>query len=227
MPGYADTSRQENGHFMTAAAPPIVNENKQNFDQAYDSLVESERLQTEMSRFEMPQSEPPAWLERFLEWLGELGPVWEGLFWILAIGIGGLILFSIGRSLFHYFTDRQVAIEEEEEVEDWRPEQQAAKGLLGDADALAKQGRYAEAAHLLLHRSIADIEERLPDFLRPALTSRDISRAKALPGPARSAFTAIASVVERGIFATRPVDEQGWSEARTAYEEFAFGKSWQ
>ena len=225
--GYAGISREENGHYMTAAAPPIVNENKQNFDQAYDSLVESERFQTEMSRFEMPEANPPPpWLERFFEWLGSLGPVWEGLFWVLAISVGGFILYSIGRSLVHYFADRQPALEDEEETEIWRPEEQVAKGLLGDADALAQQGRYAEAVHLLLHRSIADIEERLPDFLRPALTSRDISRAEALPSPARTAFSAIAQIVERGIFATRPVDQHGWSEARSAYEEFAFGKSW-
>ncbi|QLC23201.1 hypothetical protein HFP51_14010 [Parasphingopyxis sp. CP4] len=213
---------------MTAAAPPIGNENKQDFDQAYDRLIESERFQTEMSPFEVPEPDPPpAWLANFLEWLGTLGPFWEALFWIAAVGIGGLILFSIGRSLVRYFSDRQPAIEEEEEDEIWRPEAKAAIGLLGDADALAQQGRYAEAVHLLLHRSVADIEERLPDFLRPALTSRDISRAETLPSPARSAFTSIATVVERGIFATRPVDEQGWSEARSAYEEFAFGKSWQ
>lgn len=213
---------------MTATAPPIVNENKQNFDQAYDALIESERFQTEMPRLEIPEPEPPPeWLANFLQWLEGLGPVWEGIFWILAVGIGGLILYSIARAIYFRFTDRQPAIDDEDDSESWRPEASAARGLLGDADALAREGRFAEAVHLLLHRSIADIEDRLPDFLRPALTSRDIARAEALPSPARSAFSSIAGIVERGIFAARPVDEQGWSEARAAYEQFAFGKSWQ
>ena len=77
-----------------------------------------------------------------------------------------------------------------------------------------------------LFRSLEDIEDRLPDFLKPALTSRDIAAAPALPSPARSAFSAIAGIVERGLFAERPVDESGWTEARQAYERFAFGESW-
>ncbi|MGP1353783.1 MAG: DUF4129 domain-containing protein [Parasphingopyxis sp.] len=213
---------------MTAVAPPRAEDGTQNFDAAYRELIESERIQTEMTRFEMPERNPPPdWLVNFLQWLETLGPFWQALFWIAAVGIGGLILFSIGRALYRRFTDRPAGDDDDEEtVETWRPETRAAQGLLGEADALAQQGRYAEAAHLLLFRSVADIEERLPDFLRPALTSRDIARAPALPAPARSAFSSIARVVERGIFAARPVDESGWREARSAYEEFAFGKSW-
>ena len=213
---------------MTGAAPPIDNSDKQNFDQAYRELIESDRFQTDMTRFEPPvPSEPPNWLVELLQWLQTLGPVWQGLFWIVVGGLAAVILFSIGRAIYRRFTNRPEASDEEEsDVEHWRPEAGTAHGLLGEADALAKQGRFAEAAHLLLFRSIADIEERLPDFLSPALTSRDISAASALPAPARTAFSSIAQIVERGIFAIRPVDERGWSEARSAYEQFAFGKSW-
>lgn len=213
---------------MTAAAPPTGNGNAQTFDQAYRELIESDRFQTEMAEFEPPvPREPPDWLADLLRWLETLGPVWQGLFWIVVGGLAAIILFSIGRALYRRFSDppaRDEAVEED--TEDWRPEAKAAHGLLGEADALAKQGRYAEAAHLLLFRSIADIEERLPDFMRPALTSRDIADASALPAPARTAFSSIACIVERGIFAVRPVDEGGWTEARSAYERFAFGKSW-
>lgn len=211
---------------MTAAAQPIANADKQNFETAYRELVESERFQTGMTRFEIPQADPPGWLVRLLEWLETTGPVWQGLFWIVVIGLAALILFAIGRALYYRFAGRATPTEEEPDADYWRPETETARGLLGEADALARDGRYAEAAHLLLFRSIADIEERLPDFLRPALTSRDIASASALPAPARTAFSAIAGVVERGIFAVRPVDEKGWTEARAAYEQFAFGKSW-
>lgn len=213
---------------MTAAAPPISNTTEQAFDQAYRELIESERFQTDMAEFDPPDPPvPPDWLASLIEWLGALGPVWQGLFWIVVGSLTAIILFSIGRALYRRFADPPTKSEEDEaDAEFWRPEAKTAQGLLGEADALAKQGRYAEAAHLLLFRSIADIEERLPDFMRPALTSRDISDAAALPVPARTAFSSIAHVVERGIFAVRPVDEQGWTEARSAYEQFAFGKSW-
>jgi len=213
---------------MTAAAPPIPKDNAQNFDQAYRELIESDRFQTEMAEFDPPvPREPPNWLVELLRWLETLGPVWQGLFWIIVGGLAAIILFSIGRALYRRFSNPPAKSEDDEtDDEHWRPEAKTAHGLLGEADALAKQGRYAEAAHLLLFRSIADIEERLPDFMRPALTSRDISDAAALPAPARTAFSSIARIVESGIFAVRPVDEQGWTDARSAYEQFAFGKSW-
>jgi hypothetical protein len=213
---------------MTAAAPPIGNNDTQNFDQAYRELIESDRFQTEMAQFNPPEpQEPPSWLVELLQWLETLGPFWQVVFWVIIGGLAAIILFSIGRALYRRFANPPKTDDgEEAKTELWRPEAKTAHGLLGEADALAKQGCYAEAAHLLLFRSIADIEERLPDFMRPALTSRDISDAAALPAPARTAFSSIARIVESGIFAVRPVNEQGWTEARSAYEQFAFGKSW-
>ena len=44
----------------------------------------------------------------------------------------------------------------------WQPSPERARLLLIDADALAAQGRYAEAAHLLLRICIQEIGERRP-----------------------------------------------------------------
>ena len=212
---------------MTAVAPPIGNDGKQDFDSAYRTLIDSDHIQTDMTRFEPPEpSPPPDWLANLLQWLETLGPFWQAIFWIAIGGVLVLILYSIGKALYRRFSDRRPMDEAEEQPEAWRPEEQAARSLLDEADILARDGRYAEAARLLLFRSVADIEERLPDFLQPALTSRDIAQAPALPAPARSSFSEIARIVERGIFAARPVDEDGWRDARSAYEQFAFGKSW-
>jgi hypothetical protein len=213
---------------MTAPPAPAGTEGKQSFDQAYRELVDSDRFQTEMPRFEPPErpDPPPDWLSGLLQWLEGTGPFWQILFWTVAGALLLLLLWFIGRALYRRFADRTKIDDGEEEIEDWRPEEKTARGLIGEAEALAREGRYAEAAHLLLFRSIADIEERLPDFLKPALTSRDISASETLPVPARTAFSSIAVIVERGIFAERAVDEQGWNEARTAYENFAFGRDW-
>jgi hypothetical protein len=70
--------------------------------------------------------------------------------------------------------------------ESWRPDAAVARVLLADADALAAKGRYAEAAHLLLRRSVQDIEGSRPRLVRPALTSRDIAAHPGLPDAARS-----------------------------------------
>ena len=80
----------------------------------------------------------------------------------------------------------------------WRPDAGAAQILLAQADALAAQGEYDEAVHLLLRRSVADIAGRLPDFLRPSLTARDIAGARSVPTRARNAFAEIARIVEFG-----------------------------
>lgn len=201
---------------------------KEGFDAAYRALVESGDYQTQFAQAPVPEppSPPPEWLQWLLSWFSGTGSAWEAGAWIVAVILGATILFFIGLRLWRYFDDRIATAADGDEGEDWRPEAATARSLLAEADALATSGDYAEAVHLLLRRSIDDIRGRLPDFLKPALTSRDISGSDVLPAQPRGAFAAIATVVERGIFAQRPVDETGWSEARQAYERFAFGEGW-
>ncbi|HEV2867298.1 MAG TPA: hypothetical protein VGX37_12385, partial [Allosphingosinicella sp.] len=110
--------------------------------------------------------------------------------------------------------------------ESWRPEEAPARALLSEADALASRGLFSEAAHLLLFRSIEDIDSRRPALVRPALTSRDIAALPAIPERPRGAFSRIAMMVERSLFARRPLAEPDWRECRAAYEEFAFAEGW-
>ncbi len=179
-------------------------------------------------RFEAPQPdpEPPSWLA----WLGRLieaiAPALQWVFYVALPIIVGAILWFVARELLrtrfpHLFRRKPKA-----DAPEWRPEPAQARALLADADALAAQGRYAEAAHLLLLRSVADIEGRDARLIRPSLTSRDIAHLAALPGAARTAFGVIAAVVEHGLFAGRPVNAAGWSECRAAYERFAFPGAW-
>jgi hypothetical protein len=108
----------------------------------------------------------------------------------------------------------------------WRPTPERARALLEDADRLAAEGRYEEAAHLLLFRSIDDLSDRKPGAVRPALTSRDIAQLDAIPAAARAAFGRIAEVVERSFFGGRPVGAEGFAECRTAYQAYAFAEGW-
>jgi hypothetical protein len=108
----------------------------------------------------------------------------------------------------------------------WRPEAAPALLLLGEADALAADGLYGEAARLILHRSIEDIQAHRPALVRPALTSRDIAGLPALPGGPRAAFARIAMLVERSLFAQVALAAADWRDCRAAYEEFAFAESW-
>ncbi|NKJ42873.1 hypothetical protein [Novosphingobium sp. SG720] len=104
---------------------------------------------------------------------------------------------------------------------EWAPAPQAALALLEDADALAAQGRFAEAVHLLLQRSVADIAAARPDWLAPSSTAREIAAIDALPSAAAHAFATMADEVERARYALRMPGEGEWLRARGAYAAFA------
>jgi hypothetical protein len=102
----------------------------------------------------------------------------------------------------------------------------AARALLSEADALAAEGRFAEAVHLLLYRSVEDIEGRRPGLVKPAMTSRDLAEARDLPGVARDAFSRIARAVEISLFGGRSIDAGAWQQCRSAYAELTVPKNW-
>jgi hypothetical protein len=113
-----------------------------------------------------------------------------------------------------------------EEEEEWTPSAAPAREWLEEADALAARGQFAEAVHHLLRRSIADIAHRRPQLVRPALTSRDIAAAEAIPPRARTLFSGIVAIVERSLFGGRPVSADEWSATRASYADFALSQAW-
>lgn len=174
---------------------------------------------------------PPEWLKALKPLFDAIDAAAPALMWAFwaAVAAGVLaVAFLIGREIVRTrwperFGGRQGP---KLELEDWRPTETQARALLEDVDALAAQGRFAEAVHLLLHRSIQDIHGKRPNLVRPALTSRDISRLAALPERARAAFAAIARVVERSHFGGARVGAADFAECRRTYEAFAFPEAW-
>ncbi|MDQ4086587.1 MAG: hypothetical protein M3177_01015 [Pseudomonadota bacterium] len=190
------------------------------FAEAHRELLSDSSIQFELAFHQPPET--PAWLEWLMDLLSGERPALGGMFWILAGAAALVITYFLARWLARSRWWRGKPAEEE----DWRPAEAPARALLSEADALAAQGRFDEAAHLLLFRSIDDIEARRPQLVRPALTSRDIAALPAIPDRPRSAFARIASTVERSLFARRPLAEADWRDCRFAYEEFAFAEGW-
>lgn len=150
--------------------------------------------------------------------------------WIAAAIALAILLYWI----FSFFRDRGLIERDKktgkktrEEQVAWRPAPEQAAQLLDEADVLAGQGRYDEAARLLLHRSIREIDGHRPDLVRPALTSRDIAGHPLLPMQPAAAFARIAALVERSFFARRPLGLDDWQDCRAAYHDFAFAGGWQ
>ena len=171
--------------------------------------------------------ETPAWLERLAEWLGEVFAPVANLIG-LSLPVLGWIALAAVLALAVWLAWRHLAPlaarpGEAEAPAGWTPERGAALDLLGEADRLAAEGRYAQATHLLLQRSIGQIAEARPDLLRPSSTAREIAALAALPEIAREAFATIAARVERSLFALRELDAGDWQAAREAYSRFALG----
>ena len=175
-----------------------------------------------------PPPQTPEWLAAFgrflrklFEPLGELiGVSWPFMSWVLialAALAAGLLLW---RMVAPVLEGRRRKAADEAEAE-WAPEHAAALALLDDADRLAAEGRFDEAAHLLLSRSVGQIAASRPDWVQRASTSREIARHPDLPDRARTTFTLIARQVERSRFALVPLILADWQAARAAYADFA------
>ena len=181
-----------------------------------------------------PQSQrqpPPKWLTDLFGWLGGSGSWFvTGLAWfgIAVVALGILYLaVPVVREFIDGFIGRgrKISLDDEPSTT-WQPDQAGARNLLAEADALANSGRYAEAVHLLLGRSLEDIANRRPGLLKPALTARAIAVMGELPAQARTAFGQIAAAVERSLWARRDLALADWQSARASYEDFAFGNHW-
>ena len=183
---------------------------------------------------EPAEPETPEWLERFLDWLGDVfSPVGEALATAMgAIGLSwpvlqwvllALAVLGLGVLVFRFVPPFRHRAPEPTPEPEWAPDRHAALDLIAEADRLAAEGRFDAATHLLLQRSVGQIAELRPDLLRPSSTAREIAALPVLSDAAREAFAAIATRVERSLFALRRLDQADWQAARAAYSRFALG----
>jgi hypothetical protein len=172
--------------------------------------------------------EPPAWLRWLVDLLAGTGPFFTLLFWAAAAAIVVALLYGIARWVerggLGFLKPR--AKEESGAQPGWTIPEAPARALLAEADQLAAEGRFSEAAHLLLFRSIEEIDRRRPALVRPAFTSRDIAGAPQLPEGPRGAFVRIAMAVERSLFGGHSLALPEWRGCREAYEEFVVARDW-
>jgi len=229
---------------QTSHAAPVVDQ----VAAAHRALRADPAVQFSMSPPQAPPP-PPKWLIDFIDWLGRvLKPVGRFFSWlsslmpdapyarillwtVIAIAAAAVIWLIVERfrhgewRMPRLRRARQVAVAAEVE-EEWAPDAAPAREWLAEADALAARGLFAEAVHHLLFRSIEDIARRRPQLVRPALTSRELSAAAAVPRQARDLFAGIARTVEKSLFGGRAVSAADWRSARAAYADFALPGVW-
>ncbi len=201
---------------------------------AHGRLLGDDRIQFELPDAAVPVSRPPPdWLRGLLDALGEflrfLGPFLQIFFYVVLAAIVCALVYLIITSLMGVELPsfgRKKKTDAQAGAPEWRPDEAKARVLLEDADQLAGEGRYAEAARLLLHRSLDDVRTYRPTVVKPALTSRELAVSESLPDAARQAFSHIARVVETSYFGSGGVDQGAYAECRRAYEAFAFPAVW-
>jgi hypothetical protein len=226
---------------MTAAAATnpsesIVNSGASPPD-GWKALRADDNLQ--FAPVDIPEIPPrkPSWFERFLEDLAEFfadvfGPVgqafgasWWWVQWVLlgiAVVFAAVLLVRLYGPGFGRKGKRKTA--GLPAAEEWRPDSAASVALLEDADRLAAEGRFDDATHLLLQRSVAQIAAARPGWVEPSSTARELAALPALPEAARGAFGVIAARVERSLFALTTLDRADWEAARAAYAQFALAR---
>ena len=223
--------------------PAVVSDAK--FGEAYRALRSDHALQFDLTPV-APRPQAPEWLRTLGHWVSEaFRPVGKAIEWIdslmpdapyarillwaaLLTAIIALVWLLVQRwrsGDWRLPRWRRGAISPAEEDE-WVPQAAPVRAWLEEADALAAQGNFAEAVHHLLRRSIDDIAYRRPQLVRPALTSRDIAAAEAIPAAARSLFAGIVAIVERSLFGGRAVSADDWAATREAYAGFALPQAW-
>lgn len=218
------------------------------FERAHGALLADPSIQFTLAA-PAPPPEAPAWLKaigdaiawvlspigRVLAWIGGFfpqAPYARMLLWTALAALAAAVMWmAVERVRYGEWRvpriRRRVGVAAdadagEQSLFDAAP----VRAWLREADALAAVGRFAEAAHLLLFRSVEELARRRPSTVKPALTARELAAAPAIPTTARARFASIAALVERSLFGGRPVDAADWSTARAEYVELALPGSW-
>lgn len=201
-----------------------------------EAHTENTRIQTERPDFQPEPREPPDRSRNgFLEAIGKFFAWLFGNFgWLFRFILIAAVAAVVGYAFWYMFGGltlpgrrrKQTQVERDISAQSsQRPGNREAKALLAQADALAAEGRFAEAVHLLLFRSIEVLRDRRSDGVSPSLTAREIQSLSDLSDRTRRALSPIIGLVERSFFGGRPVDRSGWQTARASYEDFAFGEA--
>ncbi len=155
---------------------------------------------------ERPRSRPP---------VGAGGSaILSTVLWVLVGVVAALLVFWAVREFKGYVRP----VRTEEAVPVATPHAPPAEAELGDAEALAEEGRYDDAVHVLLLRALRSLETEGSPV--SSNTSREVIGAAALEHEAREAVTELVRAVELSLFGGRPAGEAGYRASVDHYRRF-------
>ncbi|QUL39513.1 hypothetical protein KDC96_15825 [Erythrobacter sp. JK5] len=205
-------------------APEGWQELRRNPDIQFEQIVIPDQPPREPNWFERAMQVVIDFLADLFAPIGQaLGLSWPVLQWVLLGLLALFVVYLIYRLVDPAWRWRRSQSGEPDEQE-WQPGREESLALLEEADRLAAEGRFDEATHLLLKRSVGQIAAARPDWVEPSSTARELAALPALSEAARGAFRVISERVERSLFALRTLDHADWEAARAAYAEFALAR---
>ncbi|WP_236621626.1 hypothetical protein [Asticcacaulis benevestitus] len=232
--GAKDSALQVSGQVASQAAASATPNAPLDLAQANKLIgqVNSQHdLQTTFTAMPKPDLKALAFWKKVMDSIGHffegiakvfapLGPFMPYILGALAIALIAVLLSPVVRLMISTRFQRLFQRDHLRADAPWRPTREAVVALLADIDALAVKGDYDEAVHLLLARSVADINAFRPNMVRKHYSARDISSHPLLPEAARPAFVEIVRWVEMSYFAGIPAGKAGFDACRAAYVAF-------
>jgi hypothetical protein len=193
------------------------------FQTEFPGASDAERQVSRAQPMKIPD-EPKIEDRKPSKWVAKLAaffnPLMNILVWVLLTAIVlGLLYYAATMSGGLGWKKKEVAAQEE----DRQPvafDGRTVKDWLREAEAMAEQGRYADAVHFLLFSSFDDIRKRLNTALRPAWTSREILRDVPLRSNAQTALSMLVETVESSEFAGRDIGPSDFYRCRDTYALF-------
>ena len=234
MTSVVQSSPADSQSEISAIETPAADAGAQEWRESWEAVRDDPDIQFEEVVFDLQPPEP-SWLTEMLQAIGDFlamifGPVggavgtaWPVLQWVL-LGIAIVFALYLIARTFGPLARKSNEAKAPAQDPGWAPSESDSMALLEEADRLAAEGRFDEATHLLLRRSVGQIAEARPDWVDPSSTSRELAALPALSDAARSAFEVISDRVERSLFALRSLDRSDWEAARSAYAKFALAK---
>lgn len=189
--------------------------------EAHGVLLRDRGLQFERSDF-TPREAPPPVDTGLGDALAGLAPILNAVFWVMLGLLVVGVVWLVAREVMRMRSPRaRPKAPQTADTPVWRPAENEARDLLARADALARDGQYGEAAHLILLHSVEDIRRFRPRAINVSLTTREIGSLRELPESARPAFTEIGRIVEHSLFGGAAVSAEQFQRCRDAYAALA------
>jgi hypothetical protein len=191
-------------------------------EDARDSVLNGS-YQTEMPGPQEPPDLPdfsiPPWLVEALLWL----------FGALVVAAILYLLFNLllealgGRSTFRRNRNRQAAAEGVVETP-VTLDRETRDRTLAEADALAADGRFTEAIHLLLLVAMDRLRRELGPKVAPALTSREVLHSAPIPETVVAPLTRMVALSEIKHFGGRAAAAPDYQSCRQDFLHFSSGQ---